>query len=686
MKIKSIFTLIMILFATNSYAKVVSIDNAYKTLDRFMNSIGKPNKKFILNTQISKSTISRAPSKEAPAYHIFSAEDNMGFIIISGDDIAKPVLGYSFNHKVCNDSMLPPAMEEWLQNIENQIQYARRNGITQSEEVAEMWNNPSIKGTATVKLKTAEWNQDSPYNQECPTQYGVKCLTGCVPTAYAILMKYYGYPASGKGTTPYYYTENGNYVPSRNLEHTYEWDLMPMLIDEYTTQEEIDEIARLMADIGAAIKADYSQYATAAPLGEISLFTHFSYYPGTAKAKDEYATEDWYRILRTELDNERPIIYSGGGIESDRHAFIIDGYTDDDYFYINWGWGGYCNGAYTLDALISDYSYEQWAYINTVPMSHMPTVAILNDEISCPSIEIALQMIPNDGTPAKIKMMQDLQLEYLSIGEEKNVLLDLNGFTINCTESLFNDGILCIDDSKGGGKIIGNETAIFNYGSLVMEQGELCNTKEPQGTNAKSIISVSGSNTVINGGIYSSCAYLDGDVTIEDGDFVGRDIYAIYNSSGNLTINGGTFTNNSQHATICIEGEANIKCGTFENTGTGMTIASNGDVTIEDGLFYGNKTLYTYYGATISCSGGAFSQKVDEKFIDKDCHCTNNGDVSTYARYPYRVVNRTTGIENIQADSNETYYDLNGIKNGVRQTGVYIVRKSDGKTKKIIER
>ena len=31
--------------------------------------------------------------------------------------------------------------------------------------------------------------------------------------------------------------------------------------------------------------------------------------------------------------------------------FVLDGYTDSDYFSVNWGWGGYSNGYYKLNAL-----------------------------------------------------------------------------------------------------------------------------------------------------------------------------------------------------------------------------------------------------------------------------------------------------------------------------------------------
>ncbi len=39
----------------------------------------------------------------------------------------------------------------------------------------------------------------------------------------------------------------------------------------------------------------------------------------------------------------------GGG-----HAFVCDGYRDDGCFHINWGWGGWCDGYFSLDVLNPD--------------------------------------------------------------------------------------------------------------------------------------------------------------------------------------------------------------------------------------------------------------------------------------------------------------------------------------------
>ena len=56
-------------------------------------------------------------------------------------------------------------------------------------------------------------------------------------------------------------------------------------------------------------------------------------------------------MLKNELSSGRPIVYSGYGPDGSGHAFVLDGYTDDGYFGVNWGWGGLADGYFLIDAM-----------------------------------------------------------------------------------------------------------------------------------------------------------------------------------------------------------------------------------------------------------------------------------------------------------------------------------------------
>jgi len=56
----------------------------------------------------------------------------------------------------------------------------------------------------------------------------------------------------------------------------------------------------------------------------------------------------WKPKMRNSLDDGNPILY-GGNSDDAGHAFICDGYEDDNYFHFNWGWNGSEDGYFYID-------------------------------------------------------------------------------------------------------------------------------------------------------------------------------------------------------------------------------------------------------------------------------------------------------------------------------------------------
>ena len=197
----SIFTLSAALVLSLSVsAKVVTVNNAEKAAKNFLASKGMPQEELVLLKTNVEPTVLRAPSivPDSPAFHIFSDRDKKEIIVVSGDDVTRPILGYSFNYNADENGEIPPAMQDWLTEMERQITQARKAGIEQSAEAARQWRAPA-SGNVVKQLNTAKWGQNYPFNLDCPIFEGARCITGCVPTSYAILMKYYRYPSGATG-------------------------------------------------------------------------------------------------------------------------------------------------------------------------------------------------------------------------------------------------------------------------------------------------------------------------------------------------------------------------------------------------------------------------------------------------------------------------------------------------------
>lgn len=281
----------------------------------------------------SRTATTASPSD---AYYVFN-NDAGGFVIIAGDDAVTPVLGYTSTGSFDAEN-LPDGLKDLLKSYERQIAALGDNYVANQTATRAAFTGEKL-------LKTAEWNQMAPFNKYTPNNY----VTGCVATAGAIVMKHHGYPA--KGTGSHSYTWNGKTL-SANFEHTYDWASMPAKYDG-TNDAAFDGVARLMADLGVAVEMNYAKDGSGAYIGD--LVTALQKYYGYSKLSHLMAIEDvgaeaWNGRLREEIDANRPVLYAASDPTRGGHAFVIDGYKDEN-FSVNWGWGGYCDGFYQIGAL-----------------------------------------------------------------------------------------------------------------------------------------------------------------------------------------------------------------------------------------------------------------------------------------------------------------------------------------------
>lgn len=281
----------------------------------------------------SRTAITASPSD---AYYVFN-NDAGGFVIIAGDDAVTPVLGYTSTGSFDAEN-LPDGLKDLLKSYERQIAALGDNYVANQTATRAAFTGEKL-------LKTAEWNQNAPFNKYTPNNY----VTGCVATAGAIVMKHHGYPA--KGTGSHSYTWNGQTLTA-NFEHDYDWANMPT---KYTVgnDEAFDGVARLMSDLGVAVEMKYAKGGSGASMED--LLTALKKYFGYSKyarllAIADLGAEVWNDRLRAEIDANRPILYSAVDSNKGGHSFVIDGYKDES-FSVNWGWGGYCDGFYRIGAL-----------------------------------------------------------------------------------------------------------------------------------------------------------------------------------------------------------------------------------------------------------------------------------------------------------------------------------------------
>lgn len=338
------------------FAENVPVDKALQVATHFTQRLDK---KSLRSDQPLQLVYAARPSLRSGSleayYYVFNRGSDNGFIIISGDDRALPVLGYTDEGDFSYED-IPDNMKWWLQEYADQIQFACTNITDQDEETSVQWENflsgtnlPSLR--SEVKLATANWSQEAPYYDLCPMVNGKRAVTGCVATAMAIVMKYHGHPAKGSGS--HSYTDGYNNTYSANFATNYDWNSMLNDYSKSYTQTQGNAVAKLMFHCGVSCEMDYDPGASGALSEKMAkaLSTYFGYDKSACSmSKSGHADSEWNALLKNELDNGRPVPY-GGQAPTGGHAFVFAGYNNSSQYYVNWGWGGYCNGWFTLSSL-----------------------------------------------------------------------------------------------------------------------------------------------------------------------------------------------------------------------------------------------------------------------------------------------------------------------------------------------
>lgn len=295
-----------------------------------------------------------------------------GFVIVSANDKAFPIFGYSFENDIKNDN-LPENLLEYLQSASSQIINVSNNHSVENynhvwKDIEQTPLNKIIFSNNTVSpLLNLKWDQGVPYNKYCPTHPrgpGGRCVTGCVATAMAMVMKYHNYPVNGKGVKTFYWND----WDTIDYENTYyRWNQMTPI----ASTQSADAIAELMYHCGVSVNMDYGPSASGSFTFWVpgAMKNYFRYHPQIRYLRREQMFDyEWDMLIRDELRYKRPIIYSGSGTGG--HAFICDGFQDTCFYHFNWGWSGYANGYYYYNDLTpgsNDFSYGQGAVVYIMP-------------------------------------------------------------------------------------------------------------------------------------------------------------------------------------------------------------------------------------------------------------------------------------------------------------------------------
>lgn len=352
-KISLIASLIVILFA-NSFAGKVPVQ---QVINLGINAFHQR----VLSASIEVKSIDYSVEAGDTLMVVLNFAEG-GFLIMGTEDAFEPVLAYSPDGDFNFQNMAPGA-RFWLDNYAGILSHLRKAGAVADEVVAAKWSelrNGNSKGTRSIvvsPLLASKWNQSQYYNDLCPADdaspagYGGHVPCGCVALAMASIMHYFRYPESSQGGNHSYYSNYGYLSVNYGNQH-YNYDVMP-----YSLTKANNEVARLIYHCGVAVNMDYEPEGSGAQSSDArDVFVQKYKYSSDVDAVNRngwwgggYSDSQWIALLKQDLNNHYPILYSGYNDEGG-HAFVCDGYDSDNLFHFNFGWGGSSNGYFTVSS------------------------------------------------------------------------------------------------------------------------------------------------------------------------------------------------------------------------------------------------------------------------------------------------------------------------------------------------
>lgn len=302
-----------------------------------------------------------------------------GFVVVSADDDLPPVVAYSFSDDIPRSG---PQREKWLALIRMDLSLrlaqvsmlpeaaiaARREAwltlidgdpASVAQKRFEQW--PAAGTTPTGGWLEQNWHQGAPYNAMCPIDpvTGARSVAGCPAVAMAQILHYH------------HTTNHTRFSDDDDYFHGYSgrnfW-----IDDDY----KIHDFASF-PDLNAALEALLIRYRNGIPItnddraaltfacGVAAHQVYTSSVSGTfgvSQAVQAYTRfgvtgfellgefhPDLYARMADNMKHALPVHFAvldpGGG---SGHNLVVDGYNTDDYFHLNFGWGGSSNGWYLL--------------------------------------------------------------------------------------------------------------------------------------------------------------------------------------------------------------------------------------------------------------------------------------------------------------------------------------------------
>lgn len=377
---------LLLLCHSMAYAAQVAEPDARTVALNFYNSV----RQTAPAAQMASIAYRQVEADNSVDFYVFNLSPGNGFVIVAGFDNIIPVLGYSTEGSF-NSNFRHSPFQHWVNKTSANIRLAVQHGTLADTRIQGLWaaylqnQAPvSTRSTSAGPYCQTRWDQENLftpppylYNLYCPfnSTDGQRCLTGCVATAMAQIMKYWNYPVRGRGQYSYNDNTSAGYLYNYGVQysdfgaHAYQWAAMPTVLSNTSTGIQDTAVGLLMYDCAVSVGMDfgddnqggsgangllYEELACCSDsiCSQTAFVKYFSYNPDSIQGVVEanYTQAAWISLIEQDLDKGRVILYEGNDSTQGGHAWVCDGY-DANMLHMNWGWSGLDNGYFAVNNL-----------------------------------------------------------------------------------------------------------------------------------------------------------------------------------------------------------------------------------------------------------------------------------------------------------------------------------------------
>ena len=213
-----------------------------------------------------------------------------------------------------------------------------------------------------------------------------------------------------------------------------------------------------MYQCGVSVDMNYGYDGSGAQSNDVetAMRMHFGYSSAMYKERSSYQDDAWIALLKSELDESRPMYFSGTS-DIGSHAIVCDGYDNNDYFHFNMGWSGASDGFYSIDD-VNGFNRNEAIVMNIRPLS-------INSD------ENGIIYVASDGTGDGSSWENATPyLEYAaSIGSDGETQIWVKKGTYYGDANGENGAFYIYQKNRVYGGLVGNEPADYNLDNRDLE-------------------------------------------------------------------------------------------------------------------------------------------------------------------------------------------------------------------------